>query len=326
MRPVQWGIIGCGNVTEVKSGPAFNKVPDSKLVAVMRRNEEKVKDYAQRHGVEKWYTSADDLIADPEVTAVYIATPPLYHEEYTLKALQAGKPVYVEKPMALDAAAAARMADAAQRTGVKLCVAHYRREQPLFRKVKAMLEEGVLGKIRLVQLHMWQPHQSKLITQTEDNWRLNPAVSGGGLFHDLAPHQLDLVYHFFGKPLVASGIALNTGGYYEAADTVSGHMLLPNGVVFQGSWSFVVPAEEKRDELHIIGERGSLSFPIFDHHAITWKKEGGEEQILFDGLQHVQQPMIEKVVQYFLGNAENPCPADEGAEVMRMMEDLTPKR
>lgn len=323
MRSVQWGIIGCGDVTEVKSGPAFNKVPNSKLVAVMRRNEAKVKDYAQRHGVPKWYTDADQLIADPEINAIYIATPPLNHEEYTLKALRAGKPVYVEKPMALDAAAARRMAAEAQRTGVKLCVAHYRREQPLFRKVKALLEEGALGKIRIVQLHMLQPHQSKLITQTEDNWRVNPAVSGGGLFHDLAPHQLDLVYHFFGKPLSVTGVALNQGGYYEAPDTVSGQMLLPNNVVFQGLWSFVVPAEEKRDELHIIGEKGSLSFPIFDHHSITWKKEGGEEQILFDGLAHVQQPMIEKVVQYFLGESPNPCPAVEGAEVMEMMEVFT---
>lgn len=322
MSTIQWGIIGCGDVTEVKSGPAFNKVPNSKLLAVMRRNEAKVRDYARRHGVPRWYTRADDLINDPEVNAVYIATPPLYHEEYTLQALQAGKPVYVEKPMALDAAAAARMAEAARNTGVKLCVAHYRREQPLFRKVKAMLADGVLGKIRLVQLHLWQPHHSKLITQTEDNWRINPAVSGGGLFHDLAPHQLDLVYHFFGKPLTASGMALNQGGYYEAPDTVVGQMLLSDGVVFQGSWSFVLPAEEKRDSLHIIGEKGSLSFPVFDHQAITWRKEGGEEQILFDSLPHVQQPMIEQVVQYFLGGAPNPCPADEGAEVMRMMESL----
>lgn len=322
MKSIQWGIIGCGDVTEVKSGPAFNKVPNSKLVAVMRRNEEKVKDYARRHGVPKWYTDADDLINDPEVNAIYVATPPLYHEEYTIKALRAGKPVYVEKPMALDAAAARRMAEAAQQTGVKLTVAHYRREQPLFRKVKALLQEGVLGKIRLAELHMWQPHQSRLITQTEDNWRINPAISGGGLFHDLAPHQLDLVYHFFGKPLSALGIALNQGGYYEAPDTVSGQMLLPSQVVFQGTWSFVVPAEEKRDELHIVGERGALRFPIFDHHAITWRKEDGEEQILFEGLPHVQQPMIEKVVQYFLGNAENPCPPEEGAEVMQMMEDI----
>lgn len=323
MNSIQWGIIGCGDVTEVKSGPAFNKVPHSRLVAVMRRNEEKVRDYARRHHVPQWYTSADDLINDPEVNAIYIATPPLHHEEYTLKALRAGKPVYVEKPMALNAEAAARMAAVAQKTGVKLCVAHYRREQPLFRKVKAMLEGVELGRVQLVQLKMLQPHQSKIITQTEDNWRINPAVSGGGLFHDLAPHQLDLVLHFFGRPSLAKGIAVNQGGYYEPADTVSGQLLLPGGVLFQGLWSFVAPEEEKKDEFTIIGEKGSLRFPVFDHHAITWTKEGSEEQILFDRLEHVQQPMIEKVVQYFLGEADNPCPAEDGAEVMRMMEAFT---
>ena len=323
MQTIQWGIIGCGDVTEVKSGPAFQKVPHSRLAAVMRRNEAKVKDYAARHGVAKWYTDADLLLQDPEVNAIYIATPPLYHEEYTLKALAAGKPVYVEKPMALNAAAARRMVQAAKDTGVKLCVAHYRREQPLFRKVKALLEEQVLGAVRLVQLQLWQPHHTKMIAQTEEPWRLNPALSGGGLFHDLAPHQLDLLLYFFGKGRDIKGTALNQGGYYAAPDTVSGQMLLPHNILFQGLWSFAAPEEERKDSFAIIGEKGSLSFPVFHHHSITWRKEGQEERILFDGLEHVQQPMIEKVVQYFRGEGANPCTGEEGEEVMRMMEGLT---
>jgi predicted dehydrogenase len=130
MNSVQWGIIGCGDVTEKKSGPAFNKVSHSRLVAVMRRNGEKAKDYAQRHGVSKWYSNAQELIDDEEINAVYISTPPLFHEEYTIRALQAGKPVYVEKPMAINAAAAENMMRASEKTGTKLSVAHYRREQP----------------------------------------------------------------------------------------------------------------------------------------------------------------------------------------------------
>ena len=326
MTTIQWGIIGCGDVTEVKSGPAFNKVPHSRLVAVMRRNEARVKDYAHRHGVPRWYTDADALINDPEVNAVYIATPPLQHEDYTVRALRAGKPVYVEKPMALNAAAAARMAGAARQTGVKLTVAHYRREQPLFRKVKQLLEQGALGPIRLVQLRLLQPHRTKMIAQTEEAWRLNPAISGGGLFHDLAPHQLDLVRYFFGKPEAASGIAFNQGGHYKVPDTVSGQALLPGGVLFQGLWSFVAPEREKDDQLHITGDRGSLRCPVFDHRVLTWQKAEGEEQFLFDPLEHVQQPMIEKVVQYFLGQAENPCPAEEGVEVMQLMEAFTGAR
>ena len=131
---IRWGIIGCGNVTEIKSGPAFNKVPGSKLVAVMRRDAEKARDYAHRHGVAKWYADADDLINDPEVNAVYIATPPSSHEAYAIRSLRAGKPVYLEKPMTTDAAAARRIESVARETGVKISIAHYRRAQPLFRK------------------------------------------------------------------------------------------------------------------------------------------------------------------------------------------------
>src|SRR6476646_8946793 len=128
---IRWGIIGCGDVTEVKSGPAFNKVPNSTLVAVMRRDGKKAEEYATRHQVPKWYDNADRLINDPDVNAIYVATPPSTHEQYTLAALNAGKPVYVEKPMALHAASAMRMAETAKEENLPLVVAHYRREQPV---------------------------------------------------------------------------------------------------------------------------------------------------------------------------------------------------
>ena len=90
MQTINWGIIGCGDVTEIKSGPAFNKVPNSSLVAVMRRNGAKAADYAKRHNISRWYDEADKLINDPKVNAIYIATPPSSHEEYTLAAINAG--------------------------------------------------------------------------------------------------------------------------------------------------------------------------------------------------------------------------------------------
>src|SRR5664279_2188635 len=135
MKEIRWGIIGCGDVTEVKSGPAFNKVKNSSLIAVMRRNGEKAKDYATRHHVPKWYDDATKLINDKDVNAIYIATPPSSHEAYTMAALQAGKPVYVEKPMTINFSSALRMAHAAENTGIKMCIAHYRRGQPYFNTV-----------------------------------------------------------------------------------------------------------------------------------------------------------------------------------------------
>lgn len=320
---IRWGIVGCGDVTEIKSGPAFSKVPNSKLVAVMRRNAEKAADYARRHNVEKWYSDAAALINDPDVNAIYIATPPLQHEEYTVQALQAGKPVYVEKPMAINAEAAQRMAATVNETSVKLCVAHYRRQQPLFLKVKSLIEEGAVGTPRLINLHCLQPHQAAMITQTEDAWRYNPALSGGGLFYDLAPHQLDLMLYFFGKPERASGFSINASGLYNADDTTCGQILFPNNVLFNGAWCFTVP--ENRDSCEIIGTEGKLSFKIFEHRELFLTRGSDETRFEFEPLAHVQQPMIEKVVSYFLGQTENPCSGEEGVDVMKMMDAIAGK-
>ncbi len=320
MQKIKWGIIGCGDVTEVKSGPAFNKVPDSELVAVMRRDGDKAKDYAARHRVPKWYSNADELINDAEVNAIYIATPPLQHEAYTIQALRTGKPVYVEKPMALNAAAAKRMADMANKTGEKLSVAHYRRRWPLFQKVKSLLDNNVIGKIQWITLRLLQPNQSSITVKTDDNWRIDPAISGGGLFHDLAPHQLDLLYYFFGQPIKANGISLNQGKHYNADDTVSGQLVFGDDILFQGFWSFNAPADEKADVCEIVGEKGKLVFSFFSDTTLRLTTVNGAEELVFDKLQHVQQPMIEQVVQYFLGNAPNPCPANDGVEVMKIID------
>jgi predicted dehydrogenase len=322
---ISWGIIGCGDVTEVKSGPAFNKVPDSRLWAVMRRQADKARDYAFRHKVPVWYSDAQLLIDDPDVNAIYIATPPLHHEEYTLKAIQTGKPVYLEKPMTLNAAGAKRIARAVQQSGIKLSVAHYRRQQPLFLKIKSLLEEGAIGDVHLVRLQCFQPPQSKLIAATEEAWRLNPSISGGGLFHDLAPHQLDLMIYFFGKPVKATGIATNTGGLYEADDTVSGQILFENGVLFEGTWCFVLPEEQQSDYCEIIGSKGRISFAIFAHQSLTIEVNGNKTQINFNKLEHVQQPMIAKVVAYFLDKAPNPCSVEEGVQVMQLIDTLVGK-
>ncbi|MDQ6815244.1 MAG: Gfo/Idh/MocA family oxidoreductase [Bacteroidota bacterium] len=322
MVTINWGIIGCGDVTEVKSGPAFNKVPNSKLVAVMRRDEEKVKDYARRHHVPEWYTDAYELINDPHVNAIYVATPPLQHEEYAVAALQAGKPVYVEKPMAVDVTAAKRIANAVNDN--KLCVAHYRRAQPLFLKLKELLHDGMIGEIRFVDLKFFQaPLSAEELNMPKVQWRIDPAFAGGGLFHDLAPHQLDLMLYFFGDVKYASGVSANQAHSYNADDIVTGNILFENGVIFQGLWSFAVPQEEAVDQCEIIGSKGKIRLSIFGEPQINITKNGKTSTLTFQKLPHVQQPMIEKVVQYFLDETENPSPAEEGVSVMQLMENFT---
>lgn len=325
MQEIKWGIIGCGDVTEIKSGPAFNKVPNSSLVAVMRRDAAKAADYAARHQVPKWYSDASDLINDPEVNAIYIATPPLQHEAYTLEALAAGKPVYVEKPMAINAASALRMKEAAVKYGVKLVVAHYRRAQPFFLKIKKMLAENVIGDVRFVQLQMLQPKQTNIIANSETNWRMDPALSGGGLFHDLAPHQLDLMLHYFGPVSRSSGIAIQQDNPFGVDDLITGQMLFENGIVFNGTWCFSVSPAEQQDLCEIYGSKGKISFPIFGN-KITLSLDGTDEEFIFEPLQHVEQPMIKQTVEYFLGQADNPCSAGEALASMELLDSFTGKR
>lgn len=320
IEEIKWGIIGCGDVTEVKSGPAFNKVSNSSLLAVMRRDGEKARDYATRHRVPKWFDNADRLIDDPDVNAIYIATPPLQHEDYAIRAMAAGKPVYVEKPMTLNAGSAIRMKNAADKYNVKLSVAHYRRAQPMFLKVKSLIDSNEIGTVKLVQLQMLQPERSNLIADSETNWRLNPEISGGGLFHDLAPHQLDLMVYFFGEPERSEGLSLNQGNMFGVDDLVTGHILFKNGVVFNGSWCFSVA--EHRDVCEIIGTQGRISFAMFGH-KVKVSKNGNEEEFIFDPLQHVQQPMIAEVVKYFLDKGENPCSADQAIQSMKLMDSFT---
>ncbi len=318
---VRWGIIGCGDVTEVKSGPAFNKVSQSQLVAVMRRNAAKAEDYAQRHNVPKWYSDADKLINDPEVNAVYIATPPSSHLKYTLACMEAGKPVYVEKPMALNYEEARAMVEASRAKNVKLVVAHYRREQPQFRKVKELIDSGIIGDIRLVNLNYYHPPLKREELAVEKNaWRVDPAISGGGLFHDIAPHPIDLALYFFGPVERANGVATNQGGLYEADDIVSGSMVHALGPVFNGIWCFNVSQDMATDSFEIIGSKGKIHFGVFRGNTVTVSIHHKKETYSFDKLRHVQEPMIEATVRYFLGKGPNPCTGEEGAESMRMID------
>jgi predicted dehydrogenase len=324
MTKINWGIIGCGDVTEIKSGPAFNKVANSSLVAVMRRNGELAQDYARRHHVSAWYDDAQKLIDDPNVNAIYIATPPSSHEEYTLAAMHAGKPVYVEKPMSINLNSAARMMNASQQTGVKLSIAHYRRGQPYFRKIKEMLDDKFIGDVRVAQLKLYKKLMSKSeLAMPGNSWRVDPAVSGGGLFHDLAPHQLDLMYYFFGEVDYAKGIAVNQSRRYSADDVVAGNLLFKNGVVCSGLWCFNCDSQPEEDVCEVIGSKGSLSFTFFNEQVISVVKEDVSETISFRPPRHVQMPMIEKVVSYFLGEGQNPCSAMEGVELMRIIDAFT---
>ncbi|WP_205500029.1 Gfo/Idh/MocA family protein [Rufibacter psychrotolerans] len=320
-KTIRWGIIGCGDVTEVKSGPAFQKVPNSQLVAVMRRNAEKARDYAQRHGVPKWYNDAQALIQDPEVDAVYIATPPDSHAAYTLQVAAAGKPVYVEKPMALNYAQCQEMVQACRAARVPLFVAYYRRCLPSFLKVKELVDSGAIGQVRLVNVRLFHPAQLNLNPQ-DLPWRVRPEVAGGGLFFDLASHQLDFLDFLLGPITAASGQVANQAGLYPAEDLVTGQFRFRNGALGTGSWCFTVAPAQFKDETELIGSQGRITFPSFAQEPIRLETAKGTQEFFLPPPAHVQQPFIQTIVEELTGQGTCPSPGESGARTAWVMDQI----
>ncbi|MCW3116939.1 MAG: oxidoreductase domain protein [Chitinophagaceae bacterium] len=325
MNEIQWGMIGCGNVTEKKSGaPAINKVPHSKLVAVMARKAGKAKDYAQRHDIPTWYDQADDLINDPQVNAVYIATPPDVHLEYTRKALQAGKPVYVEKPMARNFSECEEMNRISRETGVPLFVAYYRRTLPYFLKLKELIDQKIVGDVRLINIALHsQPYEEEVGEDPKPRWRVFPEISGGGHFHDLASHQFDFLEYAFGKIKQAKGIARNQAGLYKADDIVVADFEFESGIVGSGHWCFTVNKEQRIDQGQIIGSKGKIIFSFFESSIIKVETALGIEEYNVPYPPHVQQPLLETIVKELRGEGQCPSTGETGARANFIMDCIT---
>jgi predicted dehydrogenase len=295
VKTIRWGIIGCGDVTEVKSGPALQKADHSALVAVMRRNGQLAEDFAQRHGVPQWYDDAAALIHDPDVDAVYIATPPSSHKAYTLMSATAGKPVYVEKPMARHTAECQTMIEACQKANVPLFVAYYRRALARFLKIKELVDTQAIGEVRLVTITLYQP----LPSGQKLNWRVDPDVAGGGYFVDLASHMLDFLDFVFGPISQVHGIASNHGRFYAAEDIVTGSFRFASGVHGMGTWCFT--AHERIDHTEIVGSKGKITYATFDDRPIVLTTAAGTQEFDYDYPPHIQQPLIQQVVNSLNG-------------------------
>ena len=317
-KDIRWGILGCGDVCEVKSGPAFNRVEHSQLVAVMRRDGEKARDFARRHHVPKYYSEAADLIADDDINAIYIATPPAFHEEYALQAMEAGKSVYIEKPVALSGASCERMLKASRDLGVKASVAHYRRKLPLFEEIRSLLQSGDIGQPTLILVNTLLAQAEK--TTKPGYWRTDPEISGGGLFFDLAPHQLDIFYWLFGKPTHTTGFSMNQKNTYAAPDLTNLEAVYAKDIYLHGLWAFNIHPSFEKESCEIIGDQGRITFSFFNMGGIEIATSKGTKTITVDYPENIQHPMIDAVVKFFRDEASNPCSLDDALATIRMME------
>ena len=308
MKQINWGFIGCGEVTGKKSGPAFNEVEGSQVVAVMSRSENKARSYAERHHVRKWYTDASELIEDPDVNAVYIATPPSSHATFAIMAMRAGKPCYIEKPLAASYNDCIRINRISEQTGVPCFVAYYRRYLPYFQKVKEIIESGTIGNVVNVQVRFSVPPRDlDFQNGKEMPWRLQPDIAGGGYFYDLAPHQIDLLQNLFGVITRAHGYPANRAHLYQAEDTLSACFFFESGIPGSGSWCFVGHESAKEDCIEVIGEKGSLSFSVFTYQPIEVITSEGKNSITVPNPPYVQLPLIKNVIEHLQGIGKCDC-------------------
>ncbi len=308
LKSVKWGFIGCGEVTEKKSGPAFQQIEGSQIVAVMSRNKEKAQSYAERHNIPRFYTDAQSLVADPEVNAVYIATPPSSHATYAIMALRAGKPAYIEKPMAACYEDCLRINRIARLMDIPCFVAYYRRHLPYFQKVRELVNNGCVGRVLTVQIRFSVPPRELDYNSTDLPWRLQPDIAGrGGYFYDLAPHQIDLLQQMFGTIIEAEGYGANMAGLYKVEDTINACFRFDSGITGSASWCFVAHESARTDRIAIVGQNGTLTFSVFDYKPITLDNGDGHQEFVVPNPPHVQQPLIQLVVDHLRGNATCDC-------------------
>lgn len=326
MKEIGWGFIGCGEVTEKKSGPAFNEVPGSHVVAVMSRNAEKAESYAKRHNIKKWYTDPLELINDPEINAIYIATPPSSHATFAIMAMKAGKPVYIEKPLAASYEDCARINRISELTGVPCFVAYYRRYLPYFQKVKQIIQSGAIGTPANVQIRFSVPPRD-LDYKSNGSlpWRLQPDIAGGGHFYDLAPHQLDLIQDIFGVITRAHGYCSNMAKLYKAEDTISACFYFENGLPGSGSWCFVGHQSAKEDRIEVIGEKGMLSFSVYNYSPIQLVTSEGRSSIVVPNPPYVQLPIIRSVIEHLQGIGICECTSVSATPVNWVMDRILGK-
>lgn len=322
LTEVNWGIIGCGDVCERKSGPAFYQVEHSRLVAVMRRDEEKVREFARRHRVPKYYTDADQLIRDPEVNAIYVATPPDTHLLYTLKALRAGKPVYVEEPMAMNYEECREMVRVSEETGVKLFMAFPRRCNDYFLRIRQLLEEGRIGKVLSVDIRLIRPPLETDKDPAAYTWRIKREISGGGYFYDMAPHTLDVLDFLLGEIEAAKGYTTNRGGFYEVEDLVSMTCRFKSGVLGTGLWCYVSDPSQEEDQVEITGTQGRISFSSFTYTPVRLTTSLGIEEFPIPAPTFSQWQIIQTVVDELRGVGSCPSTGASSLRTAKVLEQI----
>jgi len=321
---INWGIIGVGKVCENKSGPAYQKTEGFTLKAVMRRDLEKAKDFAKRHNVERYYDSADELINDPEIHAVYIATPPDSHLKYALKVAEAGKICCVEKPMAVSYDECKQMEEVFSKKNLPLFVAYYRRSLPRFDQIKKWLKNHEIGTVRHIQWTLCEPPHPVLDLSGNYNWRTDVTIALGGYFDDLASHGLDLFQYLLGNFKSVSGQSTNQQNLYSAKDAIAASWKHKSGITGTGFWNF--GTWQKEDTVKIYGSTGTIVFSIFKDNPIELENSNGKISLNIDHPENIQLYHVLNMKKHLDGIQNHPSTGSSALHTAWIMDKILDRK
>lgn len=316
---IRWGMIGCGSVAESKSAPAYQQTPGFELSAVCARSTGKAQDYAQRHNVAKFYLNAASLINDPNIDAIYIATPPDSHLELALQVAKAGKICCVEKPMAINFNQCQQMLSAFEQLNLPLFVAYYRRCLPGFVQIKKWLDENQIGQVRHID---WQYFRtpSELDLSRNYNWRTDSHIAPAGYFDDLASHGLNVMTFLLGNVKNAQGFATNQQGLYSAYDAITANLLFESGATGSGVWNFA--SFDRQDKVEINGEMGKICFSIFGDSPARLTNSSGEKYCEMLKPEPIQGHFVKAIAEHLTGTSIHPSMSDSAAHTNWVMDRI----
>ncbi|HOJ12029.1 MAG TPA: Gfo/Idh/MocA family oxidoreductase [Clostridiales bacterium] len=251
---VKWGVIGAGGIADRRTLPGMMLAKNAELVAVMEVNMELAEKLRAKYNAKRAYDNVDAILADPEVEAVYIASPVIYHKDAAVKAAKAKKHILIEKPVALTADEGEKIAALCKEEGIKVAVGLMMRYHAYHQKMKEIIESGKLGKVVScrAQLTCWYP-------DIPGNWRQQKSTSGGGALMDMGVHCADLIQYITGGK--ATKVAALTGTKtfnYEVEDQASVIFEMDNGAYAYVDSNFNIPDAAARCRFEIYGTKGSM--------------------------------------------------------------------
>lgn len=311
---IRWGIIGAGNVAEFKSGPALMQAPGSTVVAVMRRDAAKARDFAQRHGVPRWYADVDALVADPEVDAVYIASPHHLHLAHVTRAAQAGKAILCEKPVGVSLAEAQAVVDVCREASVSLTVAYYRRHWPLVQEMRRLLADGAIGEVVQARVQL----ADQYVPDPERSWLTEPEQAGGGALANAGSHWIDLVRYLLGDvDEVAAACSGHFGGF-ATEDTIGVQMRMASEALVSLNVTLCSPASV--NEFDIAGTNGRLfAGPLSDGRLMLQRGAREPEVLHFPRSAAAHMELVTEVVRCLSVGEPSPVPGEEAVAAWRIM-------